>query len=168
MIKVTIADVKQDISTGCGCLVILVDEAGYRLLPIMIGEFEARAIAIGLRKEPLPRPITYTFMANALETIGASVEEVCITRRDEGGTFYAVVRFRVGDTVQEVDARPSDAMALAVRTGSPIYATEELWQEIAMDISEEMRESLDKKERSLLQASPQKVLTEIFVPKDRR
>jgi len=168
MRKVMIADAKQDISTGAGCLVILADEAGHQLLPIMIGEFEARAIAIGLLKEPLPRPITYTFMANALETIGASLEGVCITKRDEGGTFYAVAQFRIGDAVREVDARPSDAMALAVRTGSPIYATDELWQDVAVDISAEMQESLDKQDRSILQERPKKVLTEIFVPKDRR
>ncbi len=128
MIKVTIADVikqKQGDAHGTHHVVVLLDEAGRRILPIWVGPFEGEALAIGLREFPTPRPLTFPLMANLLRAAGAKVEEVRIEAL-KGETFYGIVKLRTGDTVREVDARPSDALALAVQMDSPIYASSQV------------------------------------------
>jgi RNA polymerase sigma factor (sigma-70 family) len=110
-------------------VVILFDEDGQRLLPIWIGPFEAHNIAIQLLGNyptyPIPRPLTYDFMANLLRATGAVLEEVQISTLQEI-TFYATALLRVGETIHEIDARPSDAMALALRMGSKISVAESI------------------------------------------
>ncbi len=134
MIKVTIADVVKRERTGeqgpaiTHYIVMLLDEAGQRVLPIWVGPWEGQAIAIGLREfSPVPRPMTFTFMANLLEAASVKVEEVRVqTLKDE--TFYAVVKLHSHGGAREADARPSDAIALALRTGSPIYVAEDVME----------------------------------------
>jgi RNA polymerase sigma factor (sigma-70 family) len=130
MIPVTIADVvtskhfAEDQEREMH-VVILYDEAGQRVLPIWIGPYEADAIRIRLREIPVARPLTYSFMATMLAATGVSLEEVRIqVIKDD--TFYAMVRLRQGQAVHEVDARPSDAINLALITESPILVAEEL------------------------------------------
>lgn len=124
MVKVTIADV---IKQERGCVVVLLDEAGHRALPIWVGPWEGAALATGLRELPVSRPLTFTFLANLLEAADTEVEEVRIEALKED-TFYAVTKLRSGDRVREVDARPSDAIALALRTSSPIFVAEEVME----------------------------------------
>jgi RNA polymerase sigma factor (sigma-70 family) len=124
MVKVTIADVMRE-EENDNRIIVLLDEAGQRLLPIWIGPFEADAIAIQLLNQFVPRPLTYEFMARLLAGAGATMEEVRIETL-KGNTYYAVARLRSGSTVEEIDARPSDAIALALRTNSPIYVAEEV------------------------------------------
>jgi RNA polymerase sigma factor (sigma-70 family) len=140
MVKVTIADVVKREQAGeqagharTHYVIVLVDEAGRRALPIWVGPWEGIALAIGLREFPVPRPLTFTFMARLLEAAGAKLEKVNIHALKED-TFYAVAQLRCGDRVQEVDARPSDAIALAVLTGSPIFAAEEVLERAGVDI----------------------------------
>lgn len=137
MVKVTIADVLQEEHNGTQVyVVVLLDAAGHRLLPIWVGKWEGEAIAIGLRGHDRPRPLTYKFMANLLEVVGASLEEVRLEAIREG-TFYAVAKLKSGDRVQEVDARPSDAIALAVHLDSPIYAAQEVLEQGGFDVPAE-------------------------------
>lgn len=137
MVKVTIADVLREEHNGTQAyVVVLLDEAGHRLLPIWVGKWEGESIAIGLRGHPRPRPFTYKFMANLLEAVGAKLEEVRIEAIREG-TFYAVAKLKSGDRVQEVDARPSDAIALALHLDSPIYATQEVLEQGKVDVPAE-------------------------------
>lgn len=139
MIKMTIADVVlQKTADRCACVVVLLDEAGRRILPIWVGTAEGEAIALGLRNYPLPRPTTHVLMASLLEATGAKLEEVRVEAL-KGTTFYAVLKLRTGKRVREVDARPSDAIALAVRMGSPIYATDEVMGK-GVEMPEEFRE----------------------------
>ena len=129
MIKVIIADIVQQEKFY---VVVLLDEAERRILPIWIGETEAQAIAAYYLERPLPRPYTHDLMANLLEAAGVTLEEVRI-KTLEKMTFYAVAKLRNGDAIQEVDARPSDAIALALRMNSPIYAAEDV---LKLDIGE--------------------------------
>ena len=140
MIEVKIADVveqkREDEDTGDSWpvhVVLLVDEQGRRMLPIWLGVAEGRAIAVGLKEVELPRPLTFTFVANLLEATDVQVEEVSIESLKKD-TLYAVVKLRNGESVVEVDARPSDAMALALYTGKPIYANKELLDQSGVDI----------------------------------
>ena len=137
MIEVTVADViRKKADEREHHIVVLLDEAGRRILPIWIGRFEAQTITLHLLKRHLPRPMTYDFMANVLEASGARLEEVRVEALKET-TFYAVARLRCGDAVREVDARPSDAINLALHTGCPISVTEEVMEEAGIDIPKE-------------------------------
>ena len=140
MVKVTIADVVKREQTGeqpghprTHYVIVLVDEAGSRALPIWVGPWEGTALAIGLRRFPSPRPLTFTFMANLLEAAGVKLEEVYINALKED-TFYAIARLRCGDKVREVDARPSDAISLAALTGSPIFVAAEVLERAGEDV----------------------------------
>ncbi len=120
MIRVKVVDIlRKDEKT----IVILQDERGESSLPIWIGPPEGIAIAMGLRAYPTERPMTYDLMLRLLEALGAKLVEARVEAL-RGTTFYGVAKIRVGDEVKEVDARPSDVIALAVRTGSPIYVSE--------------------------------------------
>jgi len=106
-------------------IIILRDDEEKRSLPIWIGIYEANAIALELEKIETPRPMTHDLIKNILETIEARVQKVVVTDLKEN-TFYAVLHLQVGTTEYTVDARPSDAIALALRVGAPIYVDEEV------------------------------------------
>ena len=122
MIKVTIAEVLQQDQNS---IVILHDKVGKRALPIWVGYWEAEAIASNLGKRPTPRPLTFNFMAQLLNATGSSLEEIRIEALKDD-TFYAVAMIRHGNTVQEVEARPSDALALTAYTNSVVYVSDEV------------------------------------------
>lgn len=131
MVKVTIADVvKVERKEGQPQLaeqyvVLLYDEAGRRVLPIWVGPFEGESIAIGLSDFATPRPLTHNFYSSLLQAINAKVTEVCVVALKKD-TFYAVVKMRCGKKTVEVDARPSDGIALAVLNDVPIFVAEEV------------------------------------------
>ena len=139
MIKVTIADVvKQERKdeegrTHAQCVIVLQDEVGKQALPIWIGLHEGSIIAMGLNEFSMSRPLTMNFFVNLLQTIDAEVEEVRVEALKEM-TYYGIVKIRCGKTVYEVDARPSDAIALAVLTGSPIFVAEDVFERARVDI----------------------------------
>jgi uncharacterized protein len=104
-------------------VVILKDLERERFLPIWIGPWEANAIAMKLQGLTPERPLTHDLLASVLEAAGATVREVVIADlADE--TFHARILLEAGGHVHEIDSRPSDALALAVRTGVRIYAAE--------------------------------------------
>jgi uncharacterized protein len=98
---------------------ILAERDGERSLPIWIGPAEAIALALTLESAETPRPFTYKLAAGLVAAAGASIAEVRITRLDPP-VFYALVLVRAGTRLEEVDARPSDAVNLALATGAPI------------------------------------------------
>jgi len=115
---------------------LLKEVDGTRRLPIVIGEPEAQAIANELEGVRPQRPMTHDLLRNIIETLGATVKEIVITTIKEG-TFYATIVFEYSDF--EVDARPSDAIAIAVRCGAPMFVSKEIMDEISMqaeDITE--------------------------------
>lgn len=129
MIRASVADI---LVRDGKYVVILQDETQEKRLPIWIGPPEGSAIALGLRAYPTVRPMTFDFMVHLLEALDANVEEVRIEVLKDT-VFYGTVKVRIGKKTKEVDARPSDVLALAVRTGSPIYVAEEVMQHASQD-----------------------------------
>lgn len=109
-------------------IVILREEGGQEILPIWIGVFEANAIALRLEKVQPPRPMTHDLMAHLVISLGAEVQQIVITDLVES-TFHAqVVLKRKGNEDLQVDARPSDAIALALRFEAPIFVSEQVFK----------------------------------------
>jgi uncharacterized protein len=106
-------------------VVILRDEEGSHFLPIWVGVFEANAIALQLEGIATPRPMTHDLLRNLLARIDAKVEKIVVTNLLEN-TFYAEIHIQMGGAAITLDSRPSDAIALALRAGAPIYVEEEV------------------------------------------
>ena len=107
---------------GTPYVVLLKEKTSERYLPIFIGPAEANAIAIKLRGEQVPRPLTHDLMHSMIDSLGATIDSVIVSdlRND---TFYAKIVLNVNDGQMEVDSRPSDAFALALAAGEvPIFA----------------------------------------------
>ena len=101
-------------------IVLLGERGGDRVLPIWVGPPEGDAIVLYLAGERLPRPLTIDLTARLLEAAGARVDRVTVNRLEEN-TFYATVRMRSARAVHEIDARPSDALNLALRAGAELF-----------------------------------------------
>lgn len=106
-------------------IVILQDVEKNTLLPIWVGIFEANAIALQIERIDTPRPMTHDLIKNILMQLNAEVEKIVVNELKEN-TFYALIHLRMDGEVVAIDSRPSDAIALALRTDSPIYVTEEV------------------------------------------
>jgi len=144
MVKVTIADVvkrerkEEEGRTYAPYVIVLQDEAGKRALPIWIGPHEGEIIAIGLNEFSTLRPLSFNFFVSLLQAINAQVEQVRVETLKEN-IFYAIVKIRCGKKVSELDARPSDAIALAVLTGSPIFVAEDVLERAGADIPQAVK-----------------------------
>jgi RNA polymerase sigma factor (sigma-70 family) len=139
MIEVQIADVIVPESENQWLyIIILLDEEREQLLPIWVGGWEGNQIASSLLNSQMPRPMTYDFMANLLEATGAVLDEVQISAMQEN-TYYATALLRVGETVHQIDARPSDAMALALRMKSKVSVAEAVLAQAGKTIPEQFR-----------------------------
>ena len=108
-------------------IVILRDKEGQGVLPIWVGIFEANAIALQIENVQTPRPMTHDLLKNIIDDLSAQVERIVVTELKEN-TFYALIHLRTNGHSIEVDARPSDAIALALRTRSPIFVEEAVIQ----------------------------------------
>ena len=106
-------------------VVVLSDEEEKRSLPIWIGLFEAQAILLGLQGVKTPRPLTHDLMASLIHQLGGELEKIVITKIVDN-TFYALLYIQVEGNEVTVDARPSDGIALSLRMGAPIFASEEV------------------------------------------
>jgi hypothetical protein len=123
-IKVKVNFLSIDRGTGAPIVVLKeLDGDLDRVLLIWIGESEAAAIQMHLEKMELPRPMTHDLLKIMIETLGAKVKDICV-RDVEERTFFAHVTLQAGDEEIEVDCRPSDAIALALRCEVPIYVAE--------------------------------------------
>jgi bifunctional DNase/RNase len=114
---------------GGGYALILKEVGGDRRLPIIIGSFEAQHIALELEGIKPPRPLTHDLLKNIIEQLGFSISHVFINELRDG-TFFAKIKMDVG-SVDEVDARPSDAIALALKFAVPIYVSEDVMNEVS-------------------------------------
>jgi bifunctional DNase/RNase len=123
-------------STGGAYAILLKELEGNRRLPIIIGAFEAQAIALEIEGIKPPRPLTHDLLKQITDNLGASVVEVIVDELREN-TFYAKIVLEASTLTQEIDARPSDAIALAVRTQAPIYVAESVLEAAAFVPSEE-------------------------------
>lgn len=135
MIEVRIASLAVDPRSNQPVIILRAlaeDTSGGRILPIWIGQPEATAILLALENVDLPRPLTHDLLKNVLDALHAYVERVEITRVDEG-TFYAALIVRAEERTLAVDARPSDSIALAVRTGAPLFVAESVMDTAAVE-----------------------------------
>jgi bifunctional DNase/RNase len=128
-------------STGGAYAILLKEVNGIRRLPIIIGAFEAQAIALEIEGIKPPRPLTHDLLKQVIDSLGASVIEVLIDELKEN-TFYAKIILEVSALTNEIDSRPSDAIALAVRSQVPIYVAESVMQIAAFAPSEESEKDI--------------------------
>lgn len=106
-------------------IVILQDVQKNTLLPIWVGIFEANAIALQIERIDTPRPMTHDLLRNVLQHLNAEVEKIVVTELKDN-TFYALIHLKLNGEDMAIDSRPSDAIALALRTDSPIFVTEDV------------------------------------------
>ncbi|PYM62042.1 MAG: hypothetical protein DMD79_11460 [Candidatus Rokuibacteriota bacterium] len=106
-------------------IIILRDEEEKRSLPIWVGIYEANAIALELEKISTPRPMTHDLIKNIVESVEAKIEKVVVNDLRDN-TFFALIHLRLGEEEITVDSRPSDAIALALRAGAPIFVDEDV------------------------------------------
>jgi bifunctional DNase/RNase len=106
-------------------IVVLQDTTSDTLLPIWVGIFEANAIALQIEKVDTPRPMTHDLIKGLLNHLDAQVTKIVVTELRDN-TFYALIFLDVAGKTITVDSRPSDAIALALRTDSPIFVTDEV------------------------------------------
>ncbi len=131
MIDMTVFGLALDESSQVPVL-ILKSEQYKRVLPIWIGAMEAMAISMALNEIKLPRPMTHDLLLNVVGDLGFSLGAVEITSLDEG-TFYAELEVASGTVVRRIDARPSDAVALAIRAHVPIRVATEVLEKAGQD-----------------------------------
>jgi len=138
MIEVNVNGIFLTQSQASG--IILKEKNGERTLPIVIGEYEAQSIALGLENIKPPRPITHDLTLNILDSCGVVMDSVLITEL-KNNTYYAVIRLKKKLKYWDIDARPSDAIAMAVRNTIPIFVDEEVMNLGSYEPDEEEKES---------------------------
>jgi bifunctional DNase/RNase len=124
MVEVTIDSVRVSLMSQHR-VVVLKDKGSDRFLPIWIGPFEADAITIQLQDVTVARPMTHDLLRSTIEQLGAEVVQVTITAMKDD-TYYAEITLRLNGRRLEIDSRPSDAIALAVRARVPVYVADEV------------------------------------------
>lgn len=127
-------------ATGGAYAILLKEVDGKKRLPIIIGAFEAQAIALEIEGIKPPRPLTHDLLKQLTDSLGATVLEIIIDELKDN-TFYAKIILEVSGFSQELDARPSDAIALAVRTQAPIYVAETVMDAAAFVPADESAET---------------------------
>ena len=147
-------------STGAYVL-ILGDKNSQRRLPIVIGSAEAESIAVGIEKHKNGRPHTHDLFIRFAKEFGIEIMEVVINRfRD--GVYYAMLVCKQGDDLTMVDARPSDAIAIAVRLGCEIYAYESVMEEAGIIMDDMEKQEADETEGDLINKSTSKTSLDLL------
>lgn len=123
-------------------IVILKNEDGEKILPIWIGYMEASSIAMELEKTPRSRPVTHDLLKNILDSVNYSLTRIEVTDLKDN-TFYAVIYLTNDEKEIVLDSRPSDAIAIAIRTGAPIFVNEKVIESAQKIEIDEDREKLN-------------------------
>jgi bifunctional DNase/RNase len=134
-------------------VVILKDLEGKRYLPILIGPFEATAIMLALEGQQVPRPLSHDLMRMLLETLSARLEHIVI-HDIKDSTFFAKLVVRTNGEVQEIDARPSDGIALALRMQAPIYVSDKIVLEETVPDKKAEQEDMQRFKRFIEELKP--------------
>ncbi|MCX6170921.1 MAG: bifunctional nuclease family protein [Ignavibacteriales bacterium] len=142
-VQVEILGLSASPSAGGAYALLLKEIYGVRRLPIIIGQFEAQSIALEMEGIKPPRPLTHDLLKNVIDNLGGTISEIIIDELKEN-TFYAKIKLEISSMTNEIDSRPSDAIALAVRTGSPLFVSEDVMK-IASFVpsSEDVEEAFD-------------------------
>ena len=136
MTEMVIDSIRVNIVNYQQRVVILKVRDTNRFLPIWIGSSEADSIALKLQDIPVARPLTHDLLQSTIATLGATVSRIVVSDLTDD-TFFAKIVLQVNGTSLEVDSRPSDALALAVRTEAPIFAHDEVIERAAVQMDEE-------------------------------
>ncbi len=163
-LQVDILGLSTSPHTNGAYALILYELEGRRKLPIIIGGFEAQAIALKLENIKPPRPFTHDLFKNIADAFHLRVSEIIIDEL-HNETFYAKVICEVNGEVHEIDARPSDAIAIAVRFNAPLFVTEEIMNEagIKEDHKEENEEVQEAEGMAALEPAPDTLLDELQI-----
>jgi bifunctional DNase/RNase len=135
-------------------IVLLKELDGPRYLPIWLGAVEATAIAFAQQEVLPPRPLTHDLFKDVLTQLGAKLNNVYLTELKDG-VFYAQLNFEEG---QAISSRPSDAIALALRIGAPILASEDLLNEAGIEIPDQAEDEVERFKEFLDQINPEDFL----------
>jgi bifunctional DNase/RNase len=138
-------------------IVLLKTLDGNKFLPIWIGHPEAAAILMKLQGASTPRPMTHDLVTDILTELNARVSRIAVTELREN-TFYAVITLQVNGSELEIDSRPSDALALAVRTSAPIFVADKVIDDSAIEFGQEpedSREVIDEFKKFLENVTPE-------------
>ena len=143
-------------------IIILKDSKGDNALPIWIGIAEASAIATQIEKIDMARPMTHDLLKNILQELGVKLERVEVLDLQDN-TFYANIYLNVNGQVMPIDSRPSDAIALALRTESPIFVSEEVIQKSrTIDLKKMEEEGLSEESKEKLEELLENLSPEAF------
>ena len=153
MIEMSLVGVRVELPSNQP-IVLLKESSGERYLPIWIGAVEATAIAFALQGIETPRPMTHDLMRDILGELEVNVERVVISDLVDQ-TFFATIRMASGANSPEVSSRPSDAIALAVRLNTPIYAAEEVLEQAGIELRDDEETEVEKFREFLDQVSPE-------------
>ena len=165
MVEVVVARLGLD-STTQSYVLVLQEKGGTRLLPIWIGQPEAESIVMQIHNIKRVRPLTHDLCKNLILGLGGSLRRVQITRVEKN-TYYAELHINRGDNVVQIDARPSDSIAIALRLSAPIFASETLLSSIEIeDQSEESSAPTAASDASELSADQLKEYLENLRPED--
>ncbi|MFC0864501.1 bifunctional nuclease family protein [Sphaerimonospora cavernae] len=150
MLQMEVVGVRVEMPTNQP-IVLLKETSGDRYLPIWIGMTEATAIALAQAEEPPPRPLTHDLFRDVIEALGVRLRTVNIVALRDG-IFFADLVFSNG---VEVSARPSDSIALALRTGATIYASEDVVQEAGVSMPDDQEDEVEKFRQFLDKITPE-------------
>ena len=156
MQEVSIYGVSFDM-VGKQPIVLLKTLEGNRYLPIWIGHPEAAAILMKMQGAPTPRPMTHDLVTEMLGELNATVAKISVTELRDN-TFFAIITLQVNGSEVEIDSRPSDALALAVRTDAPIFVSDQVIEDSAIEFGgepEEQDEIVDEFRKFLEDVSPE-------------
>jgi len=153
MVELTLIGVRVELPANQP-IVLLKEKTGDRFLPIWIGAFEATAIAFALQGIETARPMTHDLMKNIMDQLGITMQKVVICDLREG-TFFADITMDYGGKPFKIDARPSDAIALAVRTGVSIFSDEHVLNEASVFIQTEDEDEIERFRDFLKDAKPE-------------
>ena len=143
-------------------IVLLKTISGNKFLPIWIGHAEAAAILMKLQGAETPRPMTHDLLTDVVAELSAEIAKITVTELREN-TFYALISLRAGASEIEIDSRPSDALALAVRSNAPIFAADKVIEESGIEFEHEVEDTdevVEKFKEFLDQVSPEDFLAD--------
>ena len=164
MIEVVVSRLGLDSSTQ-SYVVILQEKDGQRLLPIWIGQPEAESIVMQMHNIKRVRPLTHDLCKSLIVGLGGTLQKVHITRVEKN-TYYAELHIARGGDVVQVDARPSDSIAIALRLAAPIFASDTLLSDVQIEESSESFDAETLKNTSELNAEQLKEYLERLRPED--
>ncbi len=135
MIPVRVQGITADPNTN-QFLMLLIDDAGGRLLPIVIGQWEAQSIAWNMQGIKMQRPMTHDLFKNFLSSMDIEMSNVIINNLQDN-TFFATIGLTMNGNKVEIDSRPSDAVAIALRMNAPIFVMEEVFEKASIKVDKE-------------------------------